>query len=574
MQSQSMDFSDKASKLLCEYESDCQNDDEMGDKSHNYLMKFYEILGEYIAAETFIKLEELRYECTSEQEAYELDEDIKELHVHLAVGEYSGVSGTLSERLGNINIVIENIVFPNDDNLKYLESEIREILWRMGRIDFINCKFKSNNFRINNNVYFEDCIFQKSLSIKPFSKNKFNDRYRYLDCTFDKEVYVIPSNENEAVLCNLFKECNFLDKLNIRDLVFKKFLFSFSDPLSILENQSVTNPQTNEKINIEKIEERYIFDDLIINNCVFEKDLKLNGFSEDYLQKIRNLGCKLQKSDLIIGNLEIIDTKFESKLEIKSTSIENFKFTNSNVEKIFDTFQSKFIKAKFSKSIFSDFAGFEEVKFGSIDKKDNISFITIFEHVTFLDFSSFREANFKSGLDFSKTNLKDKPNFLGVKIDSLNTKRETFRIVKSSFDNASNQIEANKYFVKEMNAYRRELRENKGDCSERVILFFNRIISNFGTSYIWPILYLILFIIVYTFLLRTYQNEMQYRTYALPLYLDCITEWLNTGARNFLPFARFVGGSKGFEFVSLLFYIIFGVFIWQIIVAVKRHTQR
>lgn len=574
MQSKSMDFSDKASKLLCEYESGCQNDDEMWSESHDYLMKFYKILGEYIAEETFIKLRELRLECRSEQEANEFDNDIDELQVYLQIGEYSGVSSTLSEKLEKINIVIEKIIFPNDDSLKYLESESSEILWRMGRIDFINCKFKSNNFRINNNTYFENCIFQKSLSIKPFSRNKFNDKYRYSNCAFYKEVYIIPSNENEAVLCNLFKECNFLNKLNIRDLVFKKFLFNFSDPLSILENQSVTNPQTNEKIDIGNMEERYTFYDLIINNCIFEKDLKLNGFNEDYLQKIRKLGCKFQKYDLTIGNLEIIDTKFESKLEIKNTSIENFNFINSNVENIFDTFQSKFIKVKFSKSIFSDFAGFEEVKFGSIDKKDNISFITIFEHVTFLDFSSFREANFKSGLDFSKTNLKDKPNFLGVKIDSLNTKRETFRIVKSSFDNAGNQIEANKYFVKEMNAYRRELKENKGACSERIILFFNRIISNFGTSYLWPIFYLILFIFLYTFLLRTYQNEMQYRTYALPFYLDCITEWINTGARNFLPFARFVGGSKGFEFVSLLFYIIFGVFIWQIIVAVKRHTQR
>lgn len=191
-----MNFNDKASKLLSEYESDCQNDDEMGGKSHDYLMKFYEILGEYIAEETFIKLEELRYECTSEQEAYELEKDIKELHVHLAVGEYSGVSGTLSERLGNINIVIENIVFPNEDSLNSLGSEIREILWRLGKIEFINCKFNCNYFRINNNTYFTYCNFEDSLFIEPFSRNKFNDIYRYSNCTFDKEVYAMPSNEN------------------------------------------------------------------------------------------------------------------------------------------------------------------------------------------------------------------------------------------------------------------------------------------------------------------------------------------------------------------------------------------
>ena len=99
MQSQSMNFNDKASKLLSEYESDCQNDDEMGDKSHDYLMEFYEILGEYIAEETFIKLEELRLECVSEEEIYKFDEDVTELQVYLDIGEYTGVSVSLSERL-------------------------------------------------------------------------------------------------------------------------------------------------------------------------------------------------------------------------------------------------------------------------------------------------------------------------------------------------------------------------------------------------------------------------------------------------------------------------------------------
>lgn len=456
MQNQSMNFNDKASKLLSEYESDCQNDDEMGDKSHNYLMKFYEILGEYITEEAFIKLEESRLECTSEQEAYELEEDIKELHAHLAVGEYSGVSATLSERLGNINIVIENIVFPNDDSLKSLGSEIREILWRLSKIEFINCKFNCNNFRINNNTYFTDCNFEGSLFIEPFSRNKFNDIYRYSNCTFDKEVCVIPSNENKEILCNLFDGCNFLNEITVRDLLFKKSLFNFPELLIILESQIVTNKKNN--IDIEKIRERYNIDSLIIKNCIFENDVKLNGFSEDCLQKIRDLGYESQQEYLTIENLEVIDTKFKAKLEIKNTSVKDFKFTNSNVEKIFDVFQSRFIKATFRKSIFSDFAGFEEVEFG---KKDNFSqeYQTKFIYTTFMSFSNFRKAVFHSGLDFERANLKEQPNFLHVKIEGdENTNRETYRIIKNSFDKVNNKIEYNKFFVYEIRSHKRDIK--------------------------------------------------------------------------------------------------------------------
>ncbi|MGO2505550.1 MAG: hypothetical protein ACTH7L_05520 [Psychrobacter alimentarius] len=460
MQSQSMNFNDKASKLLSEYESDCQNDDEMGDKSHDYLMKFYEILGEYIAEETFIKLEELRDECTSEQEVYELEEDIKELHVHLAIGEDSGVSGNLSERLGNMNIVIENIVFLSDDNVKCIGSEIREILWRLGKIEFINCKFNSNNFRINNNTYFKDCNFKDRIFIEPFSRNKFNDIYRYSNCTFDKEVYVISSEENKEILCNLFDECNFLNEITVQNLLFKKSLFNFPELLIIPESQSITNKKTNINIDIEKTGERYNLDSLIIKNCIFENDVKLNGFSEDCLQKVRDLGYELQKKYLTIENLEIIDTKFEAKLEIKNASVKNINFTNSNVEKIFDIFQSRFIKATFRKSIFSDFAGFEEVEFG---KKDDFSqeYQTKFIYTTFISFSNFRKAVFHSGLDFERANLKEQPNFLHVKIEGAkNTNRETYRIIKNSFDKVNNKIEYNKFFVYEIRSHKRDIEES------------------------------------------------------------------------------------------------------------------
>ena len=572
MQSQSISFSDRVSKLLSECGSDYQNDDKMENEPHDCLIKFYEILEEYIEKEVLIKLEELRYECTSEQDFYELDEDIEEWHVHLAIGEDSGVSSSLSERLKDINIVIENITFPYDDNLKHQGSEISDILWRISKIEFINCNFYSNNFRINKNTYFKDCNFKSTFFIEPFSINNFDELYRYSKCTFYKEVYVTPSKESKEVLCNLFEECDFLSEMTVQDLSFKKSLFKFPDPLSIIEDQSLTND-----IDIEKIVSCYNFNSLIIKNCVFENDIKINGFSEDYINNIKLLGYDLQKNCLNIENLKIVDTKFESKLEIKSSVIKILEFKNSNVGKVFDSFESDFEKVYFYKSIFKDFAGFEKVDFG---KKGCFSqeYQTQFIYTTFMSFSNFRRAIFHSGLDFERVNLKEQPNFLGVVVDRHNTNRETYRIIKDSFDSNGNHIEANKFFAEEMRAYKNELfstyNSKEGKLAEKFIFLINWLISDFGKSYIRPFMILLLLIILYFGSYAFYESWYASDIYSVPKSVSHIYNFLNNCAKNFMPFSRFIENKKGFEFVSLIFYILFAVLIWQIVVAVKRHTQR
>lgn len=568
MQSQSMNFNDKASKLLSEYESDCQNDDEMGDKSHDYLMKFYEILGEYIVEEIFFKLKELRLECESEEEAYNFDKDVTELQDYLDIGEYTGVSVSLSERLAEINITIENIKLPYDNDINFLNSESHEILWRLGRIDLINCYFESECFDINNNTYFKDCDFESNFTINPFSKNNSGDRYRYINCTFNGDVSVIPSGNNKEMLCNLFYECNFLSNLTIRSLEFRKNIFMFPDPLMLFNSW---NDNTNESIinnSFKKIKKHHRFKKITISNCIFDVDFKLNGFDDDYFKELKKYKCEYELDDMIIDELEIIDTKFDSKLEIKNRSINNFNFKNSNVSGIFDAFESEFHKAYFFKSIFKDFAAFEKVKFSNGLEVNK----TVFEYTTFKDFSNFRDTKFLSGVDLSTVNLKQEPNFFNTLINNKRTDRETFRIIKNSFEKNNNKIEAGKYHANEMKAYIRELSFCK-NFWQLSILHINNLISRFGQSYIIPFALLLGFIALYSYLLDSYQEVLQFRTHEMQYGLEAITEWLNTSARNFLPFAKFISDKKGFEFVSLFFYIVFAILVWQIIVAVKKQTQ-
>lgn len=52
-----------------------------------------------------------------------------------------------------------------------------------------------------------------------------------------------------------------------------------------------------------------------------------------------------------------------------------------------------------------------------------------------------------------------------------------------------------------------------------------------------------------------------------------ISDFLNDCALNVPLFSKALENKSGIEFISLLFFIWFGILTWQIIVAVKRNTQ-
>lgn len=284
---------------------------------------------------------------------------------------------------------------------------------------------------------------------------------------------------------------------------------------------------------------------------------------------------KVKTNDIIIK-----DTSFKSKLEVKKSEINNFVFKNSNVDKVFDAYKTIFKKFKMEKCIFEDFSGFEFVEFGDINNQDE-SYITLFKHVTFKNTSNFRNAKFFSGLDLENINLSTdiQPSFLKVEFYGYNTNRETFRIIKKSFDEVGNHIEANKYFSEEMKVYRREVekKESNIDFWTKAVVILNDEISNFGQNYINPIILLFLFSSVFTSINTLhgiiYEFLAKYVYNCVPC-LEDLSNWLNRLAKNIMPFSSFLEKSEGIEFISLIFYIIFSILIWQIFIAVKRKVIR
>ncbi len=242
-----------------------------------------------------------------------------------------------------------------------------------------------------------------------------------------------------------------------------------------------------------------------------------------------------------------------------------------NFKKLFDAYSSKFITFKAQRSIFEDFTGFEKCEFGAEgdEAKDKVEF----EYVTFLNFTNFRKAKFYNGLDFEHTNLKEPPNFLNAEITPKNTNRETYRIIKHSFEKIGNQLEANKYFSYEMTKYREELQRKKVLSAERAVFWFNSKISNFGSTVLRPLLLMVTFAALYYLAVLGYEGNLLYKIHepANP-FIDSFMTQANLFSKGIPPYGRFL--KEGMEFVTLIFHICFLIFTWHFIIAVKRCTKR
>lgn len=455
-----------------------------------------------------------------------------------------------------VELIIDRVSFPSNYKIsKKVEDLIKKIYsvkWNFCNITFdINEYIERSEF--NECCFTKDIFLQKSIpsiNIKPYHEN-----FIFFECVFERDVTIgWKTIDRLEIYKGLFLDCVFISNLKLFNTSFKFPFFSNSELYSSTEYDSLCVYPV-----------RYI-KKIVIEDCIFDSNFTINGIDLDKINIKKYLSDL--KYSVFIEDLHVKNSKFNNKFELKYSSVENIDFDNSNVDGIFDVYKSSFTKAKFFKSIFKDFAAFEYAVFGD-GRKENI---TDFIYTTFKDFSNFRNTKFKSGLNFSSANIKQEPNFLNTDINLVGTDRETFRIVKNSFEKNNNKIEAGKYHAQEMSAYIDELSFKK-NFWQLVVLYLNKLISRFGQSYIIPFALLVGFVSLYSYLLSSYKKYLQFRTYELPYGVECITEWLNMIARNFLPFARFISDKRGFEFVSLFFYIIFAILIWQIIVAVKKQTQ-
>jgi uncharacterized protein YjbI with pentapeptide repeats len=429
-------------------------------------------------------------------------------------------------------VVLSHIAFPKRDSRDFFDYI--PMLQNLGKIHFNYCEFYLGYIKLPSiECFFQDCEFYVHWSIYDYYPLENISNVIYQQCKFYDHV---SASGNESLNSRLilnhqqFDNCNFEKELAFEYIDAKEAIFA--DSYELRSNIKKL------KLYHSNFEKRFVFNDYIIESAYFENSV------------------------------------FDEKFEFKNNVVGTFEIDDCNFKKIADFFETTFEKFKIHKSIFDNFTGFELCKFGKETDPKNRDYIALLEYVTFSNFVNFRNTHFYSGLDIDNINLKDSPNFLNTEIGFSNTTRETFRIVKNSFDKIGNHIDANHFFALEMKKYKEELSKQDDKNAEKLVFWFNEKISDFGQNYVRPIGIFIALSLLFYMLTVGYEKEWLY-VFNEPVNhgMELIATFFNGLAKSLLPFESKLL-KTGMEFISLLFYIAFSVLTWQIIVAVKRHTKR
>jgi uncharacterized protein YjbI with pentapeptide repeats len=545
----------------------CEKGKYQDDRRNGVLRDFYECLGKYIYNELSTQVKSDILKLCKEVSCFPLPK-----------GEYTvlfelvkmGGGGDLTQILSEKIIYFGDIKFPERKSKDSFDFFTYFGIFK--GIHFDRSELSFSNFDLPKvKVFFQDCKFINDWSIHSYSiLEDVESKTLFQNCIFEGVVSTASEENSRDVLKiehHLFNDCEF-----------KKTLL-------IMRGEIKTNIFNNS--------ERYeqILNELIISGGEFEGRFILNH-------------AKLK-------TLKIRDVEFKRKFELKESYIENADIYNVNFYKLFDAYQTEFSNFKISRSIFNDFTGFEKCKFG-VEYASSCQ-ATEFEYVTFLNFANFRNAKFYNGLDFEHTNLKEPLNFLNAYIAPKNTNRETYRIIKHSFDKIGNQIEANKYFSFEMKKYKEELKEQieKFKRVKRFRLLKNKLekkkansvipksiekliyiksklkseqwnyrvyklnewISNFGENFLKPLKLMLIGAIFYYMLVLGYEYNLLYKfDESTNNIINKFMTQVNLFAKGIPPYGKLL--KEGMEFTTLLFHVFFLTCTWQFIVALKRRTKR
>lgn len=426
-----------------------------------------------------------------------------------------------------------DFIFPEENDESY--SQVLKIISLLKNVTFSECEFNSKEFYFlepnqrHSGLHFHQCIFKDSFLANYHVVHSDYEGGIFSECIFEKEIVINGGvydgdvfNEEE---CTVFYNCIFKNDLT----------------LSGIRNR--TNVFYNNKENSAS----FILNKISIKYSSFESRFVLEGYK--------------------INKLEVKDTVFEGKVNFKNNSIVDLDIYNSNFNAVVDFHSSDFSELKMHTCIFSGFVGFEKCIF-----KDS----AIFVYVTFNSFTSFRSATFESRLSFEHTNMMSLPNFFNCTFTEQakkKTDRETFRIIKNSFDAVGNFVEGNRFYANEMYAYERELSGKKGKRAEKVLLYLNKKFSGFGQSYLYSVAWLVVLCGVFALLVYGHNQGFLYRL--LPSdgrWVHGFSTFFNSWASALIIFKPIM--VEGMELLSLLFGIVFSALIWLTITSIKRHTRR
>ncbi len=493
-------------------------------------------------------------------------EDFKE---YILRNNDKGLNTGFDFELKNKIIQFNGVTFTKENNF---------ILDKLYKIKFFdNCVFEFD-FKINSEktYYFEKCIFNSKLIIK--NCNTFDENALFDNCDINK----IEINDEE-INSKLFDFCK-INELNALRVIFKKE--PFFDTLNSILKTEIINEQ--------------VYKDLNFNDCKFEK--KFFICQKSRVDSLEFSSCsffsKLNISvEYPIENLKILFCTFKDKVDISQNIIkkdlciensifnENIILDNSNVDGLL-----------LEENIFNKLFSMADTKIDFfISEKDSFEMLNL------------RRTNFNK-LDLEKIHYIGKSDLSGIKGKLKN--RETARIIKDSFEQQNNIIEANKFYALEMKEREKEL-DWKKDFFNWIVFKAHGLASNHSQNWLLPIFWIIFLgllnsyfqpldfytmnhsdilykeiftgllisLTTFVFLLSLIEHKIYYN-YISSFFIILLVYLIFTNDIYFSDFANSVNPfsimTKGEElsFGTLIYKIIIAYLIYQLIVSIRQNTRR
>lgn len=499
----------------------------------------------------------------------------------------NGELNLLGETNGNITfdgvILKDACTFPKINSFSLKNSEFNEKISfnHISNIEFNNSEFKNEvTFLEQSEEYvsinFEACTFYKKLklsSARNFLKiisSSFMDEVDFSGKSF-KAIEILSSTFASSLLLSSSK----IEKLYIstkdeqsHPSAFKSvvdFTNTIIDTVSVNnsdfqgELKFINNTTLNlSDINNTKIKDLTIIKNLVINLFENSKNLTIAKFALEHSK----LDTSNQSNEIDINNITIDTYKWNKVILLKvinfyEMNINSFTIENSNIEYRFRIKESDVGVFKLEASTFEDLQIIDN-KSDYIDMRKQMYMTNTTIKNAVLDKLKY--------YSFKMTDAHVSEAKIG-NVEFKNGSRETNRFFKNYYDSISDYIKADVYYQQEMDEHYTV--SSKKYSSEWWILDFGKAVSNFGQSWIKPLVWAILFTLV---LYRVANHEL--------LSLDGFREnhisWMLNDIIKFInPFSKSSSHNyANFYWAWFVHKALMTIFTYHFLVAIKRKTKR
>jgi len=441
---------------------------------------------------------------------------------------------------------------------------------------FANVKFKKTLNLIGEyrNIKFERCDVKEK-----FALITFNGPIELKSSLFQGNV---DFSKGRIFQFAIYSSC-FEKSFDLSESTFQGIIFEG------LDNERYPQSKFLGEVNFSKSEHQSMH----INHCLFENSLMfhnvknicfLSDISNSVIKKIEILNSTVSRLFANSENVQIGTCSLESiklhngndDIMIKKLQIEEFLCDKISIPKALSLTDMEIKKLRISNC---NFEYTLRIKYSDIEIFNLIS--NTFEDLQIIenhndDFSKMRELRLKNTtiknavfdkLRYEKFIMND-AHVSGAKIGFVKFKegsRETNRFFKNYYDSISDYIQANEYYKQEM-IEQYKVTQDKG---EQFILFWGKWISNFGQSWLRPLLWALL-ITILCYRIANYEllSLSGFRENHIAWMLNDILKFAN-------PLNSDSKANYGLFYWAWMFHkLIMSALLYHFVVAVKRKTRR